>query len=545
MSESNPNLPAAFRRVSQRPFLAAALAGLLLFLSFPPVGWWFTGWIAVVPYLFLIAIPEFDTRRPWLQIWLAGCLFWAAETYYVVIPHPALWIGWILLFTYLSVYPLLFVWISRKCVHGHRLPLWLAAPIVFTALEWVRAHALSGFGFGMLSNSQYQVPWALQVCDLAGGYGLTFLMVGFAVGLFQFLVTRHWRGLTWCLLILAGTAGYGYWKLSSTANAPGMPLNAVVVQGNIDTRFPETEQELAAYREQLFNEYMLLQTSWQREHPGPIPQLIVWPEGKYPVPHVLSGTSREHQAIREDFLLFHKMLFRQSSPHPSTEPATGPWMIVGASTLDPQQRAHYNSALLLGTQGQVLAAYHKMHLVPFGEFIPFGDWVPWLAKLTPIGSGLQPGARPVGFEMGSLMAAPSVCFESAVTHRIRESVAYLRSLGKEPDLLVNITDDGWFYGHPALDHHLACNVMRAVENRKPMIVAANTGLSAFIQSSGQILAQGPRRQAEVMQQEFELKPGRSLYTVVGDWPAAALTILTVLAILRRPGQRIRKPQVPE
>ena len=100
--------------------------------------------------------------------------------------------------------------------------------------------------------------------------------------------------------------------------------------------------------------------------------------------------------------------------------------------------------------------------------------------------------------------------------------------------MVNVTDDGWFYGHTALDQHLACNVMRAVENRKPLIVAANTGLSAIIDSNGEIINRGGRRRSEVLVSEIPRHPTSALYAKVGDWPVAGMAILCVLAILLPP-----------
>ena len=309
------------------------------------------------------------------------------------------------------------------------------------------------------------------------------------------------------------------------------------MQGNIDTRFPATAAEAEEYDRQLFEEYLQLQTAWQRRNDWPVPGLIIWPEGKYPIPYAMPGGGETEAAMRRDFGKYYSLLYRELVENRKSTGAAGlPLMIVGCGTIDPARHKTYNSALLLGNQAKVLAAYHKMHLVPFGEFVPYVEWFPVLAEITPIGSGFDAGEQPAGFNVGGLIAAPCICFESAVTHRIRDTVAHLRSLDKEPHFLVNVTDDGWFYGHAALDHHLACNVMRAVENRKPMIVAANTGLSAFIQSDGRILRQGQRRTSDVLELDVELKPRRALYTVVGDWPAIILTLLCVLAIVVPPRQ---------
>jgi apolipoprotein N-acyltransferase len=520
------------RAASRNPFLTSLAGSVLLWLCFPPVAWWPLAWIATIPFVALIAVPEFQAARPLRSIWFSGWLYWAAASYYITIPHPALWIAWILLFSYLSVYPLLFVWIARKLVHGLGVSVLLAAPLVFTALEWVRAHALSGFGFSMLANSQYLRPGILQICDVGGGYGLSFLMVAFAAAIFLFLAHGRRLALGVSVAIVLVIAGYGWVRLDQFVATAGETLDVAIVQGNIDTRFPRSAEEMRTYQQQRFTEYLHLQQTWQRDNDWPVPDLVIWPEGKYPIPYVLPGGGQPEEEMRRDFRLFYRLLYEElvAAKDRGATPQL-PLMIVGAGTLDPARQQSFNSALLLENEGQVLDTYHKMHLVPFGEFIPFGEWFPFLARLTPIGSGFEAGQRPAGFRVGDLVGVPCVCCESAVTHRIRENVTYLRALDREPDFLVNVTDDGWFYGHAVLDHHLACNVMRAVENRKPMIVAANTGISAVIQSTGEIVRQGPRREAAILDVSMELKPARSLYSFVGDWPVIAMTILCVAGIL--------------
>ena len=546
MNECTPD-HTLLRWASQKPFLTALTGSILMLLCFPPVGWWPLAWIAAVPFVALIVTPEFKAAKPLRSIWFAGLIYWAIETYYIALPHPALYIAWAMLFSYLSIYPILFVWIGRKFVHNQNISVVIAAPIVFTALEWVRAHMLTGFGFSMLANSQYKHPIILQVCDIAGAYGLTFLLILFAAGLFQAIAGKRRTGLVVCIATLAFVVGYGFLQPDPAFQPNRESIDVAVVQGSIDTRFPTSETEARKYQEQLATAYLEQHLAWQRDNQCPRPDLIVWPEGKYPIPHYLPGKDPKFEQVRQEFRAFHEYLFRPMIEHyyikaPDDAPPRFnlPAMIVGTTTLDPDSEDAYNSALLLGQQGQVTSAYHKMHLVPFGEFVPFVKQFPFLAKATPIGSGFQRGKKPVAFRIGEFTAAPNVCFESAVAHLLHESLDYLRSSGHEPDFMVNVTDDGWFYGHCLLDHHLACNVIRAVENRMPMIVASNTGFSAFIQSDGKILQQGPRRKEEILHMDFPLTARRSWYATIAYWPALMMTILCVLAIIL-PSRASKKP----
>ena len=102
---------------------------------------------------------------------------------------------------------------------------------------------------------------------------------------------------------------------------------------------------------------------------------------------------------------------------------------------------------------------------------------------------------------------------------IRSQVRSLQEQGIEPDVLVNLTNDGWFWGSSELDMHLVCGVFRAVECRKPMLIAANTGFSAWIDADGRIQAQGPRRDADVLLATVAADRRQSWYLRHGDWPA--------------------------
>ncbi len=130
----------------------------------------------------------------------------------------------------------------------------------------------------------------------------------------------------------------------------------------------------------------------------------------------------------------------------------------------------------------------------FGEYMPFVKSVPWLQSLSPLGTSASPGERPKGFMLKNICLAPNICYETVLPHVIRNQLVALRQEGHEPQILVNVTNDGWFWGSSELEQHLACGVFRTVECRRPMVIAANTGISASIDANGRILAEGPLRQ---------------------------------------------------
>ena len=171
--------------------------------------------------------------------------------------------------------------------------------------------------------------------------------------------------------------------------------------------------------------------------------------------------------------------------------------------------------------------YDKTHLVPFGEYMPFADWFPWLQYLSPLGNGSSASDRPASFVVKGINLVPNICYETTLPHVIRNQLAALRQQGVEPQVLVNLTNDGWFWGSSELEMHLACGIFRAVENRRPLVIAANTGISASIDGNGRILEQGPKHDAGVILADVRLDGRESWYSRHGDWFAGSCLAATI------------------
>ena len=140
----------------------------------------------------------------------------------------------------------------------------------------------------------------------------------------------------------------------------------------------------------------------------------------------------------------------------------------------------YNTAVLVDRDGQLLGTYDKFHLVMFGEYVPFSKWLPFLKRLSSLTGAVEAGDGPVALAVGGVFYSPSICYETVIPHVIRHQVAQLDAIGQRPDVLVNLTNDAWYWGSSELDMHLACDVFRAVETRTPLVIAANGGISAWI-----------------------------------------------------------------
>jgi apolipoprotein N-acyltransferase len=243
----------------------------------------------------------------------------------------------------------------------------------------------------------------------------------------------------------------------------------------------------------------------------------------------------------------------------------GAALLWGIHTIraEPDVIRHFNSAVFVTPETGLEGRYDKKHLVPFGEYLPLRDYVPFLQYFTPYRGdvGLNPGTRPETFSFRGWRFSPVICFEDTVPQVVRSAVAAgsQNDTGEPVDVLVNLTNDGWFHGSSELDQHLITAAFRAVECRTPMIRAVNTGISAIIDGDGAILepevfidgdwrkdSPNPARKTSrdpktgkrhrqltaALVHTVPLDPRRSLYVRFGDWFAGtcAACVAATLAI---------------
>lgn len=547
-TSSDPPVDRTSKLPVPKHFLVAVLGGALLWLSFAPVAIWPLAWFAITPWCWLIEKEKFDSGRPYLWIWLAGFMYWLATIYFVPIPHPLLWVGWVVFSLYLSLFLPMFIGISRVLTRQFSVPALLAVPVTWVGIEYLRSNYVVPFGTILLGHTQFKFPLLIQTADLFGMYTVSFL-----IALFSMCVTKIWMSrdrlsnailpATIGVTVVAGMVGYGYWRLGTDRDDPDSPVvRTALIQGSIDTEFPATSAEANRILERHVTQYRDL--TWQaRKEAGEL-DLIVWPEttflAGYSVVDVdeeqLSDNEKTTLAVnRDNFEYFWKGVTGQI-PFGEVKPPMdwGPVaMLTGVPGSNLLTNDSYNSAVLIEKNGEVISHYHKEHLVILGEYIPFAKWFPFLYRLSPNGKDVTSGKGPANFSLGGLNFAPNICFESTVPHLIRRHVNELAAAGKEPDVLVNLTNDGWFFGTACLDHHLACNVFRSVEMRKPVLVCANTGFSAVIDSAGNIRNVGPRREVGILYVNVVRETEQfSLYREFGDglpWLFGMVCLLSLVA----------------
>jgi apolipoprotein N-acyltransferase len=517
----------------------------------PYLGW--LGWIAPVPWLTLVRLDKLPGRRPYRALYLAGWAFWLAAIYWLSLPHWLVIPLWIILAAYLAVYLPVFVGLSRVAVHRFSLPLWIAAPVVWTGLELARAHLLTGFLMGSLAHTQVNWTQLIQISDLAGEYGVDFVVVLTAACITsafrfaEFLYSNNPQSairnpqskllprplaLLPSVVVLSAALIYGHLRLSE-ADKVDAGLHAAgpriaLIQGN---SLAEWKFDLERER-QIMEQYLAISEdaiarSKSKSDVRAV-DLVVWPEtmfriplfkfdGGYRPPPDAAHSPEEYasQGPRELAALASRL---------------GAPVLVGLDRInylandsaDRQQRRDYNAAVLVGRDGKIVGTYDKVHRVMFGEYIPFADWLPFLYRISPLTGGIEAGDGPVALRVnGMYCLAPNICYETVLPHVIRRQINTLESRNEYPDALVNVTNDAWYWGTSGLDMHLACGVFRAVETRVPLVIAANGGISAWIDHRGSIRAQSPRMQTDYILADIEPSGMHSLYMRFGDWFAGA------------------------
>jgi apolipoprotein N-acyltransferase len=509
--------------------LAVGLLGsLLLWASLPPLDLWPLAWIAPLPWLLLIQQQDLRGRRPIGILYFVSFAFWMGTVHWSRLPHWANYFAWVAMAGYLAVYPLLFFLLSRVAVHRLRLSIVVAAPVVWTGLEVARGYMFGGFTMSSLAHTQYRwVAW-IQPADLIGCYGLGGLVMLVAASVARMLPWAGQRMTLWpiapLVAALALPVAYGIWRTAGEHTRPGATV--ALIQGAIDTTFDDEPRK----DNRVMEHYVSVTTqaiehhhrARQQDPTLPEIDLFVWPESMFRWSLVsfspdyemspemrAAAAGRSKEKIEAD---------RRAAPGRYFASLGKPVLLgLGREHFTPSREQRFNSAAFIAADGNVLGVYDKMHLVMFGEYIPLFDYWPSLYNLTPLGEGVTAGTSPVAERIAGVWFGPNICYETVIPHLFRKQIHQLRGQSREPEVLVNLTNNGFFWGSSELDLHLMCGVFRAIECRKPLLIAANTGFSAWIDGEGRIIDQGPRREPGFIIADVELDDRRSVYLEYGGW----------------------------
>ncbi len=477
----------------------AVLSGALLSLAFPKYNLEIIAWGAFIP-LFR-ALRGKSPSRAALLGFVAGFSFFTSLVpwIYNVLNHyghipGALSVFLLLLLTaYLALFFSAFAFALRWAQTRMDIPETLLAPPLWVSLEYIRGFLFSGFPWGLLGYSQYLTLPLVQMADITGVYGISFLIVlvnAAGYRLLEACVDRNWRPIRKEVLaaglLLVISSGYGFWRLSgmSLEDKEGTPVRIALLQGNIpqDVKWEPPFQE----------ETMGIYTDLSLRAQGTLPNLIIWPETATP------------------------FFFQDSFPYRSRilelAQKLRTFLLFGSPGYDRKGREmhYYNSAFLISPEGNIAGRYDKIHLVPFGEYAPLAGVLGFTRDIIGAMGDFQSGEEVRNLAITQGKFGVLICYEAIFPELTRQFV------DRGARFLVNITNDAWFGRSAAPYQHIAMAALRAVENRVPIARSANTGVSGFIHPSGRILQASDIFTKAIVSSTIYLKKSWSFYTEFGD-----------------------------
>jgi apolipoprotein N-acyltransferase len=493
--------------------LYAILSGLLLTASFPPANLEWIAWFALVPLL--KSIQGSGPVQSFKLGFAAGFAHFVTLVYWVVFVmghyghlHWTVALAILVLFAlYLSLYPASFS-LFFSLLGDSRFVSFKAAG-VWVGLEYMRSFLLSGFPWCLLGYSQFQRLEIIQVADLVGVYGVSFLIVLVNTLIYTLLMGRSFpkRGsMKWelplVILTITFTLAYGFQELYFSDGHPKPKRSALVavVQGDINQAVKWNPE----YQGKTIQIYRRLSLSTSNQKPA----LVVWPETSVPF------------FFQDDGELGRQVL--------TIPQAIGAHLLFGspAYSLEKGVPVFHNRAYMISPEPRVSGYYDKVHLVPFGEYVPLKRLLFFAKRLVVSAGDFAPGKKVAPIGPPNLSVGVLICYESIFPELARAHVK------KGAEILANLTNDAWFGMTSAPYQHFSMAVFRAVENRRPLVRAANTGFSGFISEKGEVIKRGDLFREEVLLASLPLENSTfTIYTLHGDFFAAALLILSLINLL--------------
>ncbi|MBW2434654.1 MAG: apolipoprotein N-acyltransferase [Deltaproteobacteria bacterium] len=500
--------------------LLAAVSGLLLTGSFPKVGLDWLAWFALVPLL--VALANLSARESFRMGFIAGLVHYLTLLYWVVpVMRTYGYLPWYMsvaiLFLFAAVLALFPAVFSMALAAVARTPVrcLIGMPLLWVALEYVRTLIFTGFPWELLGHALYLRHHLIQIADLFGAYGVSFLIaLGNAAVYVAITYARRkaWHDLPVSKPLLFGAIGifvagffgtwiYGAWRIQTVDEtiAASPTARVAVVQGNIDQAIKwDPAHQFAAIKK-----HLRLSRTAKSENPD----LIVWPESatpfylffdKRPTEMVMAGI--EEADI--DFLVGSPSVARQG-----------------------EKVIYFNSAYLISPNTKNVSKYDKTHLVPYGEYVPLERWLPFLGKLVAQVGDFQPGKPGKILPWKKDALGIQICYEVIFPALSRKLVQ------NSATLLINITNDAWFGTTSGPYQHFSMTIFRAVENRRALARAANTGISGFIDPVGRILASTRLLEEAALTRPLPMLRQITFYTRFGDLFALACLTGAVFGIL--------------
>ncbi len=506
--------------IKKTDIILALISGALLVPAFPPLDYYLCAWIALVP--FLMSLRDKTTGAAFLLgiiagfVYFMGTVYWVSHSmyYYGYLPAVVSFLILILLCLYLGLYIGIFSMLFSFVQKNSRVPAVFTVPVLWVFLEYLRTYALTGFPWSLIGYSQYKFLSLIQIADVTGIYGISFLVAAFNGALFDIVVNMQKKsgekpafprwpfisGIAIYAVIMVAVISYGAVKLQETDN--GQKIKISVVQGNIE----QDKKWDKRFQGEVIDKYKALTIKASKSSPD----IIVWPETAVPFIFDYDKSPTEEVVTFQKGLAAH-LLFGS----------------VVVKEIKPGNSMMANSAVLLSPDGSIISIYDKMHLVPYGEYVPLRKFFPFIEKLT-VGIGdFYSGKEPVVMKTPFAKIGNLICYE-IIFPELARALAL-----KGANLMVTITNDAWFGKTSAPYQHFSMAVFRAIENRVPVARAANTGISGFIDSKGRILNESDIFVETTLTQEVSVGEEQSFYTRNGDLFAYFCIFSSVVLITRR------------
>lgn len=531
------------------PWGLSVLSGVLLGICYPPFAWGDVVWVALTPLIVAVWFLPLETRRRGFFCaglgYVMGAVSFGIHLFWLT---TLTWPGWALLSLYLAVYPALWaaflgtVLQPRGNARDGR-PVWLSslfnlriaflAAAAWVALEWARGWVFTGFGWNALGVAQHANIPLIQIADLAGVGGLSFLIVLVnitAVSTVKRLALEIGRGARrphydFALVIGLVALAWTYGIRQIFAPTPeSLPLKIAAVQGNI----PQTTRNDPAF------EFDVLETYRKHTEFAALggPDLILWPESATPRP--VFNDQRTWDTVKD-----------------LTTDFAGD-LLVG--TVHFSEQGDYNSMALLTNRGADAQLYHKMHLVPFGEYVPLRQAFPFFAWVVGdlVPDDFDAGPYPEVLEMAAkpVQIGPLICFEDTLAYLARQFAL------RDAQVFAVATNDGWFLQSAGSRQHVNNAVFRCAETKLPMVRAANTGVTCVVDRFGRVREELRSPSGNTFIEgvlfatvDVPVRPVQTFFTRFGDLLSPLALILSGAAlglhIVRRRREVSTCPPAPE
>ena len=473
--------------------------GCLFTAVFEPAGLWPLAPVLLLPFLYVsLTLPSRVAAR---YAFYFGLGMFLCGTYWIYLsvtgPGNASWLIGVFLVIGLSLimagYMALTAWLINRLASGNIWWLLAVAPACWVFIEWLRGWLFSGFPWMSLGYGQVGTVlagWA----PLLGVYGVSLLLVVSTSALLIAILERgRQRMLAVAVVLLPWIAGAGLSTVQWTQPV-GEVINTTLIQAGV----PQERKWLAEERQPTKDFYR------DRTQAAANSKLIIWPEVAIP-----SVTDREEQYMQS---------LQQISQRSGQTIVFG---ILEREFLPSDESRIYNSVIAIN--GQEREVYRKRHLVPFGEYFPVPSFVRnWMRMMSLPFSDLTPGAD----EQALLTMADGTKLTVAICYEDSYGAEMLYAMPAAA-LIINVSNDAWFGDSIAPHQHLQIARMRSLEVGRESIRATNTGISAFIDASGRIMATGAQFEAVEMSLDVQPRSGMTPYARFGNWPVVGFCFLVM------------------